>query len=58
MGSAEGLEPHALTAHPLAVPSRVQMGINNMFEVVTTNRTYHLIADSDREMRQWIDILT
>ena len=44
--------------NPLAVPALVQMGINNMFEVVTTNRTYHLIADSDREMRQWIDILT
>ena len=51
----------ALTALPLFVHARLsvwQMGINNMFEVVTTNRTYHLIADSDREMRQWIDILT
>ena len=34
------------------------MGIANMFEVVTTSRTYHLIADSDREMQQWVDVLT
>ena len=37
--------------------AHVKLGINNMFEVVTANRTYHLIADSEREMLQWIDIL-
>jgi len=36
----------------------LQLNIANAFEIVTAGRTHYLIAESEIEMQEWIDVLS